>query len=277
LKDASQALQEKKVQALLVVMPITKRYLAMLRDLFPRTAKFKLGLVPLEAAAAIAAIAPAYESYDLPKATLHGAPPVPDDDLTTLKVPYYLLAHRKLSDDTVSALTRAIIDSRRDLVGEYPILAQIGSPASDKDAFIPIHPGAAAYFDGDEKTIFDKYGDQFFYGSMLLGSITSLFAAAWKFMAKDDVAPQAKPVTRLYGLAERIKSATDETELASAEHQIDEILIPELEKRAGSGEDADDTAALTLALQRLEHLIGQRRMALGGEAINSKSALPNAS
>jgi hypothetical protein len=39
----------------------------------------------------------------------------------------------------------------------------------DKDAYIPIHPGAAAYFNGEQRTFFDKYGDLIFYGSILLG------------------------------------------------------------------------------------------------------------
>ena len=28
-----------------------------------------------------------------------------------------------------------------------------------KDAFIPLHPGAAVYFEGNEKNFFEKYGD----------------------------------------------------------------------------------------------------------------------
>ena len=43
-----------------------------------------------------------------------------------------------------------------------------------------------------KKTFFDKYGDQIFYGSMLLGTLTSLFAAAWKFMTKKE--PNLKTV-----------------------------------------------------------------------------------
>ena len=38
LGDVAQALKSKQVSALLVVMPITEKYLAMLRNLFPRTA-----------------------------------------------------------------------------------------------------------------------------------------------------------------------------------------------------------------------------------------------
>ena len=183
--EVPQAFQTKQIQALLVVLPLSERYIAMLREIFPRTAKASLGLVPIESAGAIEEVSPPFKSYELPKGTLRGSPPVPDDDLTTLRVPYFLVANKNLSDDTVTSLTKAMMEARRDLVGEFPLLAQVMAPSTDKDAYVPIHPGAAAFFDGDEKTIFDKYGDQFFYGSMLLGTLMSVLAAIWKFMPQD--------------------------------------------------------------------------------------------
>ena len=170
------------MQALLVVLPITERNLALVRGLFPGGGKLKPKLIPIDAAGAIEAIDKSYESYELPKGTLQGSPPVPDDDMTTLRVPIYLVANKTLADDKVTELTRAIMETRRDLLNAFPILSQISAPDTDKDAFLPIHPGAAAYFAGNEPTFFDKYGDAIFYGSLVLGSLTSLVAAAWRFM-----------------------------------------------------------------------------------------------
>ena len=266
LADLPNALKSKQVQAALVVMPITERSLAMLRNALPRNAKQKPGLVAIESAGAIAEIARAYESYDLPKGTLLGSPPIPDDDLTTLRVPYYLLAKRKLRTDTVTALAKAIMDARRDLLGEYPILAQMSAPSTDKDALIPVHPGAAAYFDGDEKTIFDKYGDQFFYGTMLLGSLMSLLAAAWKFMAKDPGAATKSPSMQIHALIADVNAAHDEAELAVIESRINDVLEGELERYASGDVEAGQANALNLAIHRLEYLLGQRRMALNGRA-----------
>jgi hypothetical protein len=48
-------------------MPVSEKYLGMLRDIFPRGAKAKLRFVPIESAGAIAAAARAYDSYDLPR------------------------------------------------------------------------------------------------------------------------------------------------------------------------------------------------------------------
>jgi len=85
LGDIPQALKSKQVSALLVVMPISEKYLAMLRNLFPRNGKSNPTLVPIESAGAIAAVTRYYESYDLPKGTVQGSPAIPDDDLTTLQ------------------------------------------------------------------------------------------------------------------------------------------------------------------------------------------------
>src|SRR5262245_45598929 len=159
--------------SLLVVVPISEKHVSLVRSFFPTNAKRKPGLVPIESAAAIEKLAQAYETYDLPKGSLRGSPPIPADDLTTLRVPFYLVANKKLNADDVTDLTRAIMDARRELLAEYPLLAQIMAPSTDKDAYIPIHPGAAAFFDDSQQGFFDKYSDAFFYIPMLLGALAS--------------------------------------------------------------------------------------------------------
>jgi TRAP-type uncharacterized transport system substrate-binding protein len=265
-----QAFKAKQISALLVVLPLSEKYLTLLRNLFPKSGKQKPTLVAIESAGAIAAVTKYYQSYDLPKGTLQGSPPIPDDDMKTLRVPFYLVANKKLSNDVVAALAKSIMDARRDLIGEYPLLAQVSEPDTDKsdsdnDTYIPIHPGAAAYFGGDEKTFFDKYGDQIFYGSMLLGTITSAFAAAWNFMTAGKQKPEDYPLNKLYALTQQINRADSDVELAAAEGRIDEILKGELEKQARGSADASEMAALGLATRRLEHLIAQRRLTLVGK------------
>ena len=262
--EVPQAFQMKQIQALLVVLPLSEKYIVMLRDIFPRNAKAPLGLVPIESAGAIEEVSPPFKSYELPKGTLRGSPPVPDDDLTTLRVPYYVVANKNVSDDVVTALTKAMMEARRDLVGEYPLLAQVMAPSTDKDAYVPIHPGAAAFFDGDEKTIFDRYGDQFFYGSMLLGTLMSMLAAIWKFMTRDIGKPEERSSMRLYALVGKINEVSSETDLAAIEQQINEILKVELEKCSSGKLDAGEMDAINMASQRLQYLMAQRRLTLNG-------------
>jgi len=262
--EFQQALASKQVQALLFVIPVSEKYLAVLRNMFPGNAKQKLGLIPIESAEAIAAISRDYQSYELPKGTIKGAPPVPDDDLTTLRVPFYLVADKKMKDDLAGSIAKAVMEGRRELVSEYPLLANIGAPSTEKDAYIAIHPGAAAYFEGDQKTIFDKYGDQFFYGTMVLGVLMSILAGTWNFMTAANVEPPEKrPVNRLYALTKRIREARSEAELADIEQRIDDIVKVELEKYAEGRSTAGDAAALGLVTHRLEYLISRCRASLG--------------
>jgi TRAP transporter TAXI family solute receptor len=275
LAEVPQALKTKQISALLVVMPLTEKYLTILRGFFPKTGKAKPTLIPIESAGAIAAVARYYQSYDLPKGTVQGSPPIPDDDMKTLRVPFYLVANKKLSDDVVGGLAKSIMNARRDLIGQDPFIAQISEPNTDKtdtdnDTYIPVHPGAAAHFSGDEKSFFDKYGDQIFYGSMLLGTLASLFAAAWKFMTKKDEKPEDRPLIRLHALMDQVRRSTSDADLTRTEERIDEILRGELEKYANGEAEPAESAALGLATHRLEHLIAQRRAALNGHALLSQ-------
>jgi len=270
LAEVPQALKSKQVNALLGVMPLSDKYLTILRGFFPKSGKLKPALVPIESAGAIAAVTRYYQSYDLPKGTIQGSPPIPDDDMKTLHVPFYLVATKKLSDDVVGALAKAIMNARRDLIGEYPFIAQISEPDTDKtdtdtDTYIPVHPGAAAYFSGNEQSFFDKWGDQIFYGSMLLGSLTSVFVALWKFMAKDKNKPEERPLMRLYALTDQINKANNVAELTETESRIDDILKEELKKYSSGDAETAETAAMGLATHRLEHLIAQRRALLNGK------------
>src|SRR5262245_34080037 len=176
--DARKALETKEVRAILVVVPLAEKYLALIRGLFPQSAKTAPVLIAIEQAGAIAARDRAYESYDVPKGTLRGAPPVPADDLTTLRTSFYLVAQKKLSNDVVTDLTQSVMNARRDLLAELPILSQVTAPDTDQDAYLPVHPGAATFYNGTQESFLDKWGNIIFLAPMIAGGIPSGLAAA---------------------------------------------------------------------------------------------------
>ena len=146
--DARRMVQSKEVSALLLVAPLTGKYLAFVRGLFGDSQNASPVLIPIDSAGAIADAKGPYESYDIPKGTLRGAPAVPADDVTTLRVGYYLVANRHLGSSLIAGLAKKIMNVRRDIVSEQPLLSGIASPDTDPDAFITAHPGAAAYYNG---------------------------------------------------------------------------------------------------------------------------------
>jgi TRAP transporter TAXI family solute receptor len=262
LPDARRALQSKEVNALLIVIPLAEKYLSLVRNLFQQGPKALPVLIPIESAGAIAEAERAYESFDIPKGTLRGSPPVPDDDLTTLRTSLYLVAQKKLGADLITSLTQTIMRVRRDLMAEEPIFAQITAPSTDADAYLPLHPGAAAFYNSTQQSFMDEYGNWIYLTPMVLGGAATVLAAAWKFLGLGVPATHEGPLDSLYALGRRIRNVGTEAELLDIEEEIDDILKAQRTKSAAGDERAVDDATLNVAAHRLEGLIHDRRTVL---------------
>ena len=261
LTEVRQAVQSKQVSALLVTIPLAEKYLSLVRGFFQLDHRKVPVLIPIDSAAAIAESERAFESFDVPKGTVRGSPPVPEDDLTTLRTSLYLVAQKKLGTDLVTRLTQAIMSVRRDLLREQPIFAQITAPSTDQDAYLPLHPGAAAVYNSTTQSFMDEYGNWIYLTPMLLGGAATVFAAAWKFLGLGSQKSEG-PLDSLYALGRRIRRAATEAELSDIEEEIDGILKGQRSKAAAGDESAVDDATLNVAAHRLESLVHDRRAVL---------------
>ena len=272
LTDVRQAIQSKQVSALLVVIPLAEKYLSLVRGFFQLDHKKVPVLIPIESAGAIAENERAFESFDVPKGTLRGSPPVPEDDLTTLRTSLYLVAQKKLGTDLVTSLTEAIMSARRNLLREQPIFAQITAPSTDQDAYLPLHPGAAAVYNSTTQSFMDEYGNWIYLTPMVLGGAATMLAAAWKFLGVGNRATEG-PLDSLYALARRIRKVGTEAALSDIEEEIDGILKAERAKSAAGDESAVDDATLNVAAHRLESLIHDRRASIAKRPAVASAAL----
>ena len=93
---------------------------------------------------------------------------------------------------------------RRELAREDPLFAQITAPSTDPDAYLPLHPGAAAFYNGTAQSFIDEYSNYIYLGPMILGGIATVLAAAWKFLGIGQPEFREGPLDTLYGLARRI-------------------------------------------------------------------------
>jgi TRAP-type uncharacterized transport system substrate-binding protein len=259
--DARRAVQAKEVSALLLVVPLTEKYLSLVKS-FREGPNLSPVLIPIDAAGAIADIKGPYESFDIPKGILRGAPPVPEEDVTTLRVGYYLVANRHLKSGLITDLSKKLMAVRRDLVSEQPLLTGLAAPDLDPDAFLSVHPGAAAYYNGTQEHFMDKYGDAIYLTPMVLGGIASVFAAAWRFLGVRSGETTQTTLDALCGLPGRIRKIDNEAELAAIEDDVDAVLRAQLLRSAEQEEGASDTTVLIAAAYRIDNLIHHRRTLL---------------
>jgi TRAP-type uncharacterized transport system substrate-binding protein len=261
--DVRRALDTKEVRAILIMMPLAEKYLALLRGLFPQ--KSGPALIPIESAGAIAEKDRAYESFDVPKGTLRGSPPNPSDDVTTLRTSFYLVAQKKLDSDLIADFTEALMNARRDLLPEYPLLGQISTPDTDASAYIPLHPGAAAFYNGTQESFLDKWGNIIFLTPMILGGLASVTAAAWKFLRAGSPPTREEALDALYALGRRIRVSSSLAELDDIESDIDHVLQGQRGKEIEGEKEAREAVALNVAAHRLENLIHDRRISLAAQ------------
>ncbi len=97
--------------------------------------------------------------------------------MKTISFSHHIVARKGLSESTVAAFTRQLFAIRQQLLAEFPLAAKIETPDTDKDAALPVHPGAAAFIDGEEKTFLDRYSDYIWWGLMAFSAMGS--AGAW--------------------------------------------------------------------------------------------------
>jgi hypothetical protein len=147
-------------------------------------------------------------------------------------------------------------------MAEQPIFEQIAVPSTDADAHIPLHPGAAAFYNGTQQSFMDEYGNWIYLTPMMLGGAATVLAAAWKFLGLGRPATTQGPLDSLYALARRIRKAATEAELSDIEDEIDGILRAQRTRSAEGDENAVDDATLNVAAHRLEGLIHDRRKML---------------
>src|SRR6476620_4837302 len=168
--EAAEAIRNQKADAYLAAGPVNSKITA---DAI--AASTRDGGVPtflkIDSAEAIAQNHPAYESSDIPAGAFGGSPAKPEDEVKTIGFAHHIVARKGLSESTIAAFTRQLFAIRQQLMSEYPLAAKIETPDTDKDAVIPVHPGAAAFVDGEEKSFLDRYSDYIWWALMGLSAM----------------------------------------------------------------------------------------------------------
>ncbi|MBY0382042.1 MAG: ABC transporter substrate-binding protein [Xanthobacteraceae bacterium] len=272
--DAREAIQSGNVGALLVVVPLARRYLSYINAIFRDQTDHSPTLLSIGSAAAIADVEREYEAFSIPQGSLQGAPPVPDNDRTTLRTAVYLVANSHIDPDIIAQLTREIMNARRDLVTEEPVLAALTAPEMDSGAYITVHPGAAEYYTGTQKDWLDKYANWIFLVPIVFGVAASIFAATLKFLQMGQTAARDAMLNTIYHLPRRIRSTKSESELQELEDEIDLMLKTQLSTSAAGSDSATSVLILHSAAHRLDNLIHHQRVRLSGIAVSDNGHLP---
>ncbi len=265
-------LRETKVDAVMSIgplsSPVTSAAIAA-----SRRDKDGPNFLDIKAAEAIEARYPVYESTEIKAGAFGGAPQLPEEEIETVGVNHYVVARKNLSEDTVADFTRNLFAIRQSLAARLPAASKIEAPDTSKDAAVPVHPGAAAYIDGDIKTFFDRYNDLLYWGIMLMSFFGSGIAGVMSYTKADDRVRRLRTLERLLELTRTARTAESIQAVDELQAEADNILgemIQEVEAKS-LGDSA--LTAFQVSLDQAQTAISDRRAALLGLPMRPRPAV----
>ena len=178
----------------------------------------------IDEAKALARRDPAISEETLATGMLSSAPPIPDDDLTTVGLQWLLVAQSRMSSATAGELARTIYENKAELALPDGFASRIEPADTDKDAFVVAHQGAAEYINDDTKSFMDRYSDLLYLAAAALSIIGSIFAGLYAKVTR--IAPEkaSELATAVLDIGERIEHATSMDALDALQEELEQIL-----------------------------------------------------
>jgi TRAP transporter TAXI family solute receptor len=259
--EAAEAIKAQKADAYLAAGPVNSKITS---DAIAASSK-DTGtptFLAIDSADAIAQNHPVYEASEIPAGTFGGSPARPDDEVKTISFSHHIVARKGLSETNVAAFTRQLFAVRQQLVTEFPLAAKIETPDTDKDAVIPVHPGAAAFVDGEEKTFLDRYSDYIWWSLMALSAMGSIGAWFAGYLKKDERDNNSHLRDRLFDMITAARKSETTEELDHMQTEADEILRDTLRCFDHGAIEEAALTAINIVLDQFHAAVADRKAVL---------------
>jgi TRAP transporter TAXI family solute receptor len=259
--ETAEAIRNQKADAYLAAGPVNSKITADAINASTRDGGAPTFLA-IDSAEAIAQNHPMYEASEIPAGAFGGSPDKPDDEVKTISFSHHIVARKSLSESTVAAFTRQLFAIRQSVMSEFPLAAKIETPDTDKDAAIPVHPGAAAFVDGEEKSFLDRYSDYIWWGLMALSAMGS--AGAWfaGYLKKDERNNNTSLRERLLDMIATARRSETAEELDAMQTEADDILRDTLHCFDHGAIEEGALTAFNIALDQFHNAVADRRAQL---------------
>jgi TRAP transporter TAXI family solute receptor len=261
INEAAEAIRNQKADVYLAAGPVNSKITAE-----AIAASTKDGGTPtflaIDSAEAIAQNHTAYEAAEIPAGAFGGSPDRPDDEVKTISFNHHIVARKGLSESVIAAFTRQLFAARQQLLTDFPLAAKIETPDTDKDAAIPVHPGAAAFVDGEEKTFLDRYSDYIWWGLMALSAMGSVGAWFAGYLKKDERNNNSSLRERLLDMIATARRSDSPEELDQLQAEADGILRDTLHCYEQGAIEEGALTAFNIALEQFHNAVADRKALL---------------
>ena len=221
-----------------------------------------LTLNAIEASTLLTRKYPALSEETIAAGTLSSSPTIPEDDVDTVGLQWLLVAQSRMSNSTIGELARLVYENKAELALQNGFASRIEPAATEKDAFILAHPGAAEYINDDIKSFVERYSDLMYFAAAMLGIIGSICAALYAKVTR--VAPEkaSELATRLLDIGEDVQDTTCIDDLDALQDELEKILRGVVIGLRDGTISSDGLETFKLGYQFVRDEIAMRREAL---------------
>jgi TRAP-type uncharacterized transport system substrate-binding protein len=204
----------------------------------------------------------AFDSVDIDAGTFGGVPPTPDDKLTSLSFPEYLVARKSFDHSSIADLAKVIYTSRLAIAAQLNGDVKIEAPKTDKDADALVHQGALDYLNDDQKTFFDRYGDDIFYGMLIFPVFGSAIAGLASYLRADSRTRRLRLLQKVLDLVRKVHAAQTLEAIEHLQVEADNLVIAIIHLSEHEEFDESVRMSFSFALDQLRFAIAARRTAI---------------
>jgi TRAP transporter TAXI family solute receptor len=268
------AVSSGKVDAIaFVAAAVSSEAGALMRSL-AKAAGNDITILPVEEAEAMSLRYPALTKVTIPAGAFGGRPKQPSEELTTIGVSYRLMAASTLDRGPASVLTENLFSMRSRISQATATVNLMKAPEIDSatSAALPNHPGAVDYFNREQLTFMDRYGDWLWFALFAGGGFTSVFAWIGQFFARKKREKVDRVLEGLGHLLSRARKASNYDELEQLSLEVDVLVRQSIRFTRRGLTNVRTIQVLMLAIDSTRNAIADRRRLLD---IRSRQGGPN--
>jgi len=258
-EDLATQLKNSKFDALLAVGPVPSKITSEAIAAVASRGKAPVKFLEIGSSEAIEQQNPVYESTEIQAGAFGASRPA--ENVETIGVSHYIVANRNLDEKVAGDFTRLLFAAKQTLGDDNHSFNKIESPDTDKTATLAVHPGALAYFEGEQKSFFDRYSEPLYWGLMLLSFLGS--GAAWLVSyARSDGNGDSSDLETLIAIVPRARTAISAAELDMMRDEIDAVMERAIRQIESGSLEGARASAIQLAAEHARNAIAEKRATL---------------
>ena len=218
-------------------------------------------IVSLQGVDAFVTASPGLTEGTLQAGSLRGRPQLPKDEVKTFTTTSRLVASTDLDRSTVSRLTEQLFQKRQWIARSAPEVNFIQAPEDEKSmaARLPNHRGAIDYFNREQQTFMDQYGDWLWLSLFAAGGASSIIGWLMQTLARRRREAIDEVLGRLLHILTHARKSTSLDELMKLTLETDQLVARAVKHARRKATSTDAMSALMLSIDGARHAIEDRR------------------